>query len=105
MATDSWPMMRRRLRPGVKPRLAIVDLSGLADPATVLNELQLLMKPDRVLVLAALGTLPAATVERHGFRVLKRPIAIKEVVATAARVVRATKQATAEDAEDAEVQS
>ena len=32
VATASWAVMRRHLRPGSKPRLAIVDLKGLADP-------------------------------------------------------------------------
>src|SRR5262245_66564429 len=53
VATRSWPMMRRHLRPGSKPRLAIVDLKDLADPRSVLRDLAVLMKPDRVLVLSA----------------------------------------------------
>jgi hypothetical protein len=104
VATDTWPMMRRHLRPGSKPRLAIVDLSGLPNPEGVLNDLRLLMKPDRVLVLTAIGTVETDTIERLGFQVLTRPIAIKDIVATAVHAIRDTKQPT-EDAEDAEVQS
>ena len=51
LATDTWPMMRQYLRPGSKPRLAIVDLQGLPDPERALNDLRILMKPNRVLVL------------------------------------------------------
>src|SRR5262249_25158124 len=83
VATDTWPAMRRQLRPGSKPRLAIVDLQGLDDPAGVLEALGVLMKPDRVLVLTALGSVPAGAIERAGFRMLHRPASIEQVVAAA----------------------
>jgi hypothetical protein len=54
VATNTWPMMRRHLRPGSKPRLAIVDLKGLPNPDDVLNDVRVLMKPSRVLVLTAI---------------------------------------------------
>src|SRR6266849_5793391 len=88
VATNTWPMMRRQLRPGSKPRLAIVDLKGLSNPRDVLNDLRVLMNPKRVLVLTAIGTVPAAEIERLGFRVLSRPIVIKDVVDTAADAIR-----------------
>jgi hypothetical protein len=88
VATDSWPMMRRQLRPGSKPLLAIVDLQGLPDPEEVLDGLRVLMKPERVLVLMAIGTVEAAEIERVGFRTLSRPILIEEVVNTAAKAIR-----------------
>jgi hypothetical protein len=80
LATDSWPMMRRLLCPGEKPRLAIVDLQGLPEPERVLNDLGILMKRDRVLVLTAMNTVPPEAIERLGFRVLKRPVSIGDVV-------------------------
>src|SRR5215831_1386362 len=70
VATDTWPMMRRHLRPGSKPRLAIVDLKGLPHPDMVLNDLRVLMNPSRVLVLTAIGTIPPPDIERRGFRAL-----------------------------------
>jgi hypothetical protein len=88
VATDTWPAVRRQLRPGSKPQLAIVDLRGLPDPERVLDELRLLMKPHRVLVIAALGTVEPAVIERLGFSVVSRPAAIGDVVAVAARVIR-----------------
>jgi hypothetical protein len=91
VATDTWPMMRRHLRPGAKPRLALVDLSGLAEPHRVLTELRVLMKPNRVVILAAIGTVQPETIERLGFRALRRPIAIKDVVATVDSELRAVK--------------
>ena len=80
VATSSWPMMRRHLRPGAKPRLAIVDLKDLPDPQSVLQDLRVLMKPERVLVLSAIGTVPTAETERLGFRVIPRPFVIEDVV-------------------------
>jgi ActR/RegA family two-component response regulator len=90
VATDTWPMMRRHLHPGEKPRLAIVDLQGLDDPAGVLEALRALMKPDRVIVLTALGSVPAAEVERAGFRTLHRPASIEEVAAAARSALAAS---------------
>jgi hypothetical protein len=80
VATNSWPMMRPHLRPGSKPRLAIVDLKGLADPEAVLNDLSLLMNPERVVVLTAAATVPMPNIQRLGFHVLSRPIVIDEVI-------------------------
>lgn len=83
LATDAWPMMRHLVR-SRKPGLAIIDLQGLAEPRIVLGELGALMTPDRVIVLTASGTLAPEEIERLGFRVLQRPIAIGDVVKVAA---------------------
>jgi hypothetical protein len=91
VATDTWLMMRRHLRVGSKPRLAIIDLQGLPDPSHVLSELRVLMKPDCVLVLTASGTMPATAIQDMGFRVLSRPIVIQAIVDAAAEVIRAAK--------------
>jgi DNA-binding response OmpR family regulator len=87
LATDTWPMMRRHLRPGEKPRLAIVDLHCLPDPEGVLNDLRTLMTRDRVLVLTAMDTVPSEAIEQLGFRVLKRPVSIGDVVTAVGRVL------------------
>jgi len=92
VATDTWPMMRRQLRPGIRPYLAIVDLKGLQEPRSVLNDLRTLMKPERVLVLTAMGTVWESDVERFGFHVLHRPIVIKEIVRMAAGLIRPAAQ-------------
>jgi hypothetical protein len=83
VGTDTWAMMRAHLRPGAKPAVAIVDLRGLPNPTEVLDGLRVLMKPERVLVLTALGTVPIEEIVRTGFAVLNRPASIKEVVAAA----------------------
>jgi hypothetical protein len=88
VATATWPTMRRQLRPGVKPHLAIVDLKGLQDPLSILNDLRVLMKPERVLVVTAIGTVRESDVERSGFHVLHRPIVIEDIVRTAAGLIR-----------------
>jgi hypothetical protein len=91
LATDTWLAMRQSLRPGSQPWLAIVDLQGLPRPDRVLADLKTLMKPTRVLVLAALGAVPREQIEPFGFRMVHRPIQIAEVVATAARAIREEK--------------
>jgi hypothetical protein len=88
VATNSWPMMRSHLKAGSKPGLAIVDLKGLPNPDDVLNDLRVLLKPSRVLVLAASGTVQPGEIERRGFRTLSRPIVISDVVAAAAAAIR-----------------
>jgi len=87
VATDTWPMMRRQLRSGSKPLLAIVDLKSLPDPENVLSALRAVMQPARVLVLAALGTLPVSDIEAFGFRTLSRPIAVQEIVEAAGQLI------------------
>jgi DNA-binding response OmpR family regulator len=89
VATDRWAMMRRHLRPGMKPQLALVDLKGLPDPVNVLSDLRVLMKPDRVLVLTALGTIPESEIKRLGFRTVSRPVVIEAVVRAARETIRA----------------
>ena len=80
VATESWTMMRRHLRPGSKPRLALVDLKDLADPQDVLRDLRVLMKPERVLVLTAIGTIPREDIEHLGYHVMPRPFVIEDLV-------------------------
>ena len=91
LATDTWPMMRQYLRPGGKPRLAIVDLQGLPEPWRVLSDLRVLMKPNRVLVLTAIDTVSPDAIDRLGFRVLKRPVSIGDVLNAAARALQEQK--------------
>jgi nucleoside-diphosphate-sugar epimerase len=80
VATDTWSMMRRHLRPGRKPRVAIVDLKGLDRPEQVLRDLAVLMKPERVLVLAAAATVPLPAISSLGFHMIRRPFTVAEVV-------------------------
>jgi hypothetical protein len=89
-ATDTWAGMRRWLRPGTKPRVAIVDLKNLENPAAMLRDLSVLMRPQRVLVIAAAGTVPGAEIERLGFRVLSRPVSVEDIVNGADEIVRST---------------
>jgi hypothetical protein len=88
IGTDTWPAMRRHLRPGEKPRLAIVDLQSLPAVEDVLRDLRVLMRPERVIVLAAPGSISADDVERLGYRILRRPVSIGDIV-DAARALRA----------------
>jgi len=88
IATDTWPMMRQHLRPGAKPRFVIVDLQKLPAPQEVLRDLGALMKPGRVIVLSAIGSVDADEVERLGHVVLRRPIAIGSIVDAARAIGR-----------------
>jgi hypothetical protein len=88
VATNTWAMMRRHLRPGIKPRLAVVDLRGLDEPEQVLRDLAVLMKPDRVLVVTATATVPPSVVSRLGFRVHRRPVTIASIVAAVREAVQ-----------------
>jgi len=81
--------LRRHLRPGAKPRLAIVDLKDLDEPGRVLRDLAVLMKPERVVVLAATATVSPSEVSRLGFQVLRRPLTIATIVATVTRTLSA----------------
>lgn len=80
LATDAWPAARRYLRPGIKPRLVVVDLRGLPEPDRVLEDLSVVMKPERVFVLTALGTVDRQRIERLGFHVIVRPTSIRDIV-------------------------
>ncbi len=88
VATNTWSMMRRHLRPGSKPRLAILDLKGLPDSEQRLHDVRVLMNPARVLILSAAGTIPARDIERLEFHTLSRPVVIEEVVRVAKHLIR-----------------
>ena len=80
VATNTWSMMRRHLRPGRKPSVAIVDLKGLDAPEQVLRDLAVLMKPRRVLILTAMATVPLSEISSLGFRVIRRPFTVADVI-------------------------
>lgn len=80
VALDNWPIPRIYRRPGMKPHLLIIDLHELPSPRETLDEIRLVLPPDRVLVLTALGSMTSNDVRRFGFHVLERPTTIGEVV-------------------------
>jgi hypothetical protein len=86
-ATNTWSMMRRYLQPGSKPRLVIIDLHDLERSQDVLRDLAVLMKPSRVLVLRSSGTVTQTEIEGLGFRILNRPLTIKDIIAAARAVL------------------
>lgn len=87
VATDAWPIPRQYLRSGMKPRAVVVDLHGLPDPRSVLNELRLVIEPDSVLVLAALGTMSPNEIRVLGFHVMTRPARVGDIVAAVAKML------------------
>lgn len=85
VATDTWAEMRSQMEGAAKPKVAIIDLDGLAALEEILQEARRLMPPHRVLVLTALGTATPEHVRELGFRVVRRPLRIEDVVAAAAQ--------------------
>ena len=88
VATDTWNEMRRLLRPAMRPSLAVVDLLGLPSPHQVLDDLAVIMKPNRVIVLTAIGTVSPADIEARGFQVVRRPIPISNIADAIVRAVQ-----------------
>jgi tRNA(Ser,Leu) C12 N-acetylase TAN1 len=86
---DAWPVPPIYHRPGMTPRVVIVDLQGLPDPRTVLQELQSVVPSDRVLVITALGTVTVDEIRRIGYQVVTRPTSIRDVVAATAKLLGA----------------
>jgi hypothetical protein len=84
-ATDTWPGARELLLTGGLPHLVIVDLLGLDQPDSVLDELVKLIEPSRVLVLTAEATVHPGSLT--GFTLLRRPVSIDTIVAAVRRSV------------------
>jgi hypothetical protein len=59
-----------------------------AEPEEVLADVRVLMKPARVLILMAIGTMPLEEVERLGFHTFSRPFVIEQIVHLAGRLIR-----------------
>lgn len=89
VAIDVWPIPGLYRRPGMKPRVAIVDLRGISEPRAVLDELRSAMTPDRVLVITSLGTVTADEVNQIGCHAMARPTSVRDIVAAAAGLLRA----------------
>ena len=87
---DTWPIPTVYRQADMKPRVVIVDVQGLPDPRTVLEELRFIMPPHRVLIITALGTLGIDEIRQIGYHVVARPTRIRDVVAAAAGLLRAS---------------
>lgn len=87
VAIDAWPIPRLYRRPGMKPRVLIIDLQGLPDLRETLGEVPFVMPPERVLVVTSLGTLTGEEIRRLGFAAIERPATIGQIVAGAAALL------------------
>jgi len=85
---DEWPLPRLYRARETKPRLLIVSFLGLPEPHAVLDEIRFAIDPARVIVIAALGTIPADEVKRFGYRVLTRPVSVGRIVQAATDALR-----------------
>ncbi len=87
VAVDTWPIPRLYRRSGMKPRVLLIDLHELPKPRETLDEVRLLLPAERVLVVTALGSLPAEQVGRFGFNIVERPVTIGEIVRSIATLL------------------
>jgi hypothetical protein len=81
VAVDTWPIPRLYRRPGMKPRVLLIDLHELPKPRETLDEVHFVLPPERVLVVTALGTLTGQELRELGFNVIERPTTIGRIVA------------------------
>jgi hypothetical protein len=79
VAIDAWPIPRRYRQPDMKPRVMLIDLQGLPHPQQTLDEVRLVLPPERVVVVTALGTLTVKHVRELGYTVVERPTTIGEI--------------------------
>ncbi len=98
VAIDAWPIPRPYRRPGMKPRVLLIDLHGLPDPRETLDEVRFVILPERVLVVTALGSLAGAEVRQLGFTVIERPATIGQIVAATGALVSRTSPEQSPDA-------
>jgi DNA-binding NtrC family response regulator len=82
VAVDTWPIPRLFRRPGMKPRVLLIDLHELPNPLETLDEVRFVLPPERVLVVTALGSLTRDEVRRFGYNTIERPASIGEIVTT-----------------------
>jgi len=88
VATDAWPIPPQYLRTGTKPQVLIVDLYGLPEPRLVLGEIGYLFQPERVVVLAGLGTISVDEIRQSGFHVIARPASVADIVGAVRSIVQ-----------------
>lgn len=79
-AVDTWPIPRLYRRPGMKPRVLLIDLHELRKPRETLEEVRFVLPPEQVLVVTALGSLTGQEVRELGFNVIERPTTIGRIV-------------------------
>ncbi|HYU80496.1 MAG TPA: hypothetical protein VEK56_16015 [Vicinamibacterales bacterium] len=90
VALDTWPIPRLYRRPGMRPRVLLIDLHELPNPLETLDEVRFVLPPERVLVVTALGSLTAGEVRERGFNVIERPVTIGQIVAATAALLSRT---------------
>jgi hypothetical protein len=81
VAVDTWPIPRLYRRPGMRPRVLLIDLRELPKPRETLEEVRIVLPPAHVLVVTAIGSLTGQEVRELGFNVIERPATIGQIVA------------------------
>jgi CheY-like chemotaxis protein len=88
VAVEAWPAPRRFYQAHAKPRAVIVDLQGLPNPQTVIDELPALAPPERTVIVMALASVAPDDLRRRGFHVITRPSTIGQIAAAVAAILR-----------------
>jgi DNA-binding response OmpR family regulator len=88
VAIDRWPIPRQYLRTDTKPRVMLIDLQGLPHPRDVLDDVRHLFPPAHVAVLASMATIPIDELRQLGFRVIPRPVTMREIVEVLAGMLK-----------------
>jgi hypothetical protein len=91
IALDTWPIPRLYRRPGMKPRVLLIDLHELPNPRETLDDVRFVLPPERVLVVTALGSLGAEEVRKRGFHVIQRPTTIGQIAAATGALLSRTR--------------
>jgi hypothetical protein len=89
VAVDTWPIPQLH-RAGMRPRVLLIDLHALPRPREMLNELRVVLPPERILVVTALGSLTGNEVRERGFNVIERPASIGQIVAKVGELLSRT---------------
>jgi hypothetical protein len=84
VALDAWPIPNVYRRPGMGPRVLLIDLHDLPKPRETLDEVRCMLPAERVLVVTALGSLPVEQVRQFRFNVVERPVTVGEIVRSVA---------------------
>ncbi len=87
VAIDGWPMPALYLRRPMTPRALIVDLAGLPEPRAALDQIRLVIPPERVLIIAAIATMAVEDIRRLGYHVMTRPVIIGHIVDAARKLL------------------
>jgi hypothetical protein len=90
VAVDTWPIPQLHRGAGMRPRVLLIDLHAWPRPRETLDALRVVLPPERILVVIALGSLTGDEVRERGFNVIERPATIGQIVAKVGELLSRT---------------